>query len=48
MSADQKHDEYLRFCNMLNRLIQFNNLSQSIKLIQYNDHQSKSIDRILF
>jgi hypothetical protein len=37
ISDIEKHDEYLRFCNILHQLIQLNNLSESIKLIQFND-----------
>jgi hypothetical protein len=37
ISDIEKHDEYLRFCNILHQLIQLNNLSESIKLIQFDD-----------
>ncbi|CAF3496637.1 unnamed protein product [Rotaria sp. Silwood1] len=37
ISRAQKRDEYLRFCNMLNRILVIENLSESIKLIQIDD-----------
>lgn len=45
ITAAQKYDEYVRFCNMLDRLLRYTNLSDSIRLILYNsdntvaDHQ---------
>jgi hypothetical protein len=33
----QKRDEYLRFCNMLNRLLHINNLLDSIKIIAFDN-----------
>jgi hypothetical protein len=42
ISNIEKHDEYLRFCNILHRLVQLNNLSESIELIQYNDLNQNS------
>ncbi|CAF0831061.1 unnamed protein product [Adineta steineri] len=44
ISKSQKYDEYIRFCNMLNHLLQFSNLSDSIKLIQYNDDEINYAD----
>ncbi|UJR38541.1 hypothetical protein I4U23_031208 [Adineta vaga] len=38
ISLTQKYDEYLRFCSMLQRILQFNHLSDSIKLIYFNDN----------
>lgn len=37
ISSIEKLDEYYRFCNILHRLIEYNHLSESIQIIQYND-----------
>ena len=41
ITSDQRRDEYLRFCNMLQRLIDVNGLSSSIKLIVFNDQEDR-------
>lgn len=43
LSKTQKRDEYLRFCNMLNRILVIENLSESIKLIQIDDEEVQGI-----
>ncbi len=43
ISKAQKRDEYLRFCNMINRILILDNLSESIKLIQFDDEERYSI-----
>lgn len=37
ISSIEKFDEYYRFCNILHRLIENNNLPESVQLIQYDD-----------
>jgi hypothetical protein len=44
ITSEQRHDEYLRFSSMLQRLIDVNGLSSSVKLILFNhqeDHHQK-------
>ncbi|CAF1557742.1 unnamed protein product, partial [Adineta ricciae] len=38
ISSAQKYNEYLRFCSMLNRIIQMQFLQNSIKIIYFNDY----------
>ncbi|CAF0970593.1 unnamed protein product [Adineta ricciae] len=38
ISSSQKYNEYLRFCSMLNRIIEIESLQNSIKLISFNDY----------
>ncbi|CAF3264492.1 unnamed protein product [Rotaria sp. Silwood2] len=38
----QKRDEYMRFCNMLQRLIDLDPWPESIRLIQFDDEQYRS------
>ncbi|CAF0930500.1 unnamed protein product [Rotaria sordida] len=46
ISRAQKRDEYLRFCNMLNRILAIENLTESIKLIQIDDEERKETTQL--
>jgi hypothetical protein len=48
ISEEEKRDEYSRFCNILHQLIQTNNLSESVKLIEYNDKSDNDGSTFLF
>lgn len=44
ISSAQKHEEYFRFCNMLKRIIAIENLSESIKVIEFDDEKEQQLE----
>lgn len=42
INRTQKREEFLRFCHMLNRILSFHQLNESIKLIEFDDENRSS------